>query len=124
MFYLRATNISKKFTHKKAVDGSSLSVFSGQIHALLGENGAGKSTLAAILSGVIQASEGEIEIGYSPFRTESLNLKPAQIQSPKDAQERGIVLVHQRPILSESLSVLENTVLGDLHRRIFFSKKA
>lgn len=123
MFYLRATNISKKFTHKKAVDGSSLSVFSGQIHALLGENGAGKSTLAAILSGVIQASEGEIEIGYSPFRTESLKLKPAQIQSPKDAQERGIVLVHQRPILSESLSVLENTVLGDLHRRIFFSKK-
>ncbi|MDH4345945.1 MAG: ABC transporter ATP-binding protein, partial [Thermoleophilia bacterium] len=79
-------------------------VAAGEVHALLGENGAGKTTLSNILTGLYRPDEGEIELYGQPVR----------FQSPRDALEAGICMVHQHFRLVEPFSVAENVVLGDI----------
>ena len=55
---LEMRGIGKTFPGVKALQGVSLTVREGQVHALLGENGAGKSTLIKILSGAYTRDEG------------------------------------------------------------------
>lgn len=74
----------------------------GEIHAIAGENGAGKSTLMKIMFGMEEPSEGDISI-----RGEKVKL-----QSPQDAIDRGIGMVHQHFMLVPSFTVAENMVLG------------
>ena len=85
-----------------ALDGIDLGFERGTIHTILGENGAGKSTLVHILSGLIEPTSGTIRIDG----------KPASFASSADALAHGIAMVHQRPLLSDALSVLENIILG------------
>ncbi len=85
-----------------ALDGVTLEFISGEIHTLLGENGAGKSSLVHVFSGLISADGGTI----------SLDGKPVRFRSPADALEAGIAMVHQRPLLSNRLTVLENCLVG------------
>jgi len=77
-------------------------VHSGEVHALLGENGAGKSTLMKVLYGMYSAEEGEIR----------LNGERVYINSPTDAIEAGIGMIHQHFMLVETLTVAENVALG------------
>lgn len=93
--------ITKKYLLKTALDNVTVEFQSGKIHALVGENGAGKSTLAKILSGDLIMDEGEI----------ILDQKPCVFHQAKDALDQGIVLVHQRPSLADSLTVRENISL-------------
>ncbi|WNS43041.1 ABC transporter ATP-binding protein [Paenibacillus sp. MMS20-IR301] len=74
----------------------------GEIHAIAGENGAGKSTLMKIMFGLEEPSEGAVYI-----RGEQVKL-----QSPQDAIDRGIGMVHQHFMLVPSFTVAENMVLG------------
>jgi ABC-type uncharacterized transport system ATPase subunit len=78
------------------------SVQKGQIHALVGENGAGKSTLMKILYGLEMPTSGQI----------FLNSKPVRIQSPYQAIDLGIGMVHQNFMLVPSFSIAQNVVLG------------
>ncbi|MBE3595748.1 MAG: ABC transporter ATP-binding protein [Hydrogenibacillus sp.] len=80
----------------------SFSVRAGEIHALVGENGAGKSTLMKILFGLEPMDAGEIIYKGQKVR----------IQSPEQALEMGIGMVHQHFMLIPSLTVAENIVLG------------
>jgi ribose transport system ATP-binding protein len=75
----------------------------GEVHCLLGENGAGKSTLMKILSGAQAKDAGEILIDG----------KPAQINTPADAQRYGIGMIYQDFKLVPELSVAENILLGN-----------
>jgi simple sugar transport system ATP-binding protein len=85
-----------------ALDGVSLDFLSGEVHAILGENGAGKSTLVNILSGLQSPTSGQLHIDGAPLR----------FGSPADALAAGIAMVHQRPLLAEELTVLDNILLG------------
>ncbi len=100
--YIVLKNITKKFPGVTALDNVDLEFYRGTIHALLGENGAGKSTLVKILAGIYVPDTGKIYIDG----VETV------FASPRDALEKGIVLVSQSPMLIDRLSVLENLVLG------------
>jgi ribose transport system ATP-binding protein len=94
-------NISKSFPGVRALDDVSLTLYPGDIHALLGENGAGKSTLVKIITGVYTADSGEYLIQGSR----------AAITRPRDAFTRGIAVVHQERSLVPTFSVGENVLL-------------
>ena len=94
--------INKSFGAVHANKDVNLSVERGTIHGIVGENGAGKSTLMSILYGFYEADSGEI----------SVNGKPTTIRSPNDAIHAGIGMVHQHFMLVETLTVVENVMLG------------
>ncbi|WP_262267912.1 sugar ABC transporter ATP-binding protein [Microvirga yunnanensis] len=103
---LEMKDISKTFPGVKALSNVSLTVYPGEIHALMGENGAGKSTLMKILSGAYQAdSGGEIRI----------NGQPVTIDGPLTARHHGISIIYQELSLAPNLSVAENMLLGREH---------
>jgi general nucleoside transport system ATP-binding protein len=94
--------IDKRFGAVQANRSVSLSLARGTIHGLIGENGAGKSTLARILYGSVTPDRGEIRIGGCPVA----------IRTPRNAIAAGIGMVHQHFMLVETMSVLENLMLG------------
>jgi ABC-type uncharacterized transport system ATPase subunit len=79
----------------------------GEVHALLGENGAGKTTLSKMLTGLYRPDEGEI----------ALFGRAVEFNSPRDALDAGIAMVHQHFRLVSPFTVAENVVLGD-HRDV------
>jgi len=95
--------ITKSFEKLKALDHIDFEVERGEVHCLLGENGAGKSTLVNILYGLYHADSGEIHI----------HGKPVSISNPKIAQQYHIGMVHQHFMLIESMTVLQNIILGN-----------
>ena len=105
---LRMQNVSKTFPGVKALRNVQLTVYPGEVHALMGENGAGKSTLMKILSGAYIPDPGaQIEIDG----------KPVQIDGPLAAKAHGIAIIYQELALSPNLSVAENIYLGREARR-------
>jgi simple sugar transport system ATP-binding protein len=94
--------IHKTFPGVVANDHVDFTVERGEIHGLLGENGAGKSTLMKILYGLYQPDEGVVRIDG----------EPVDVDSPDDAIDAGIGMVHQHFKLVPTLTVAENVVLG------------
>ncbi len=101
-YLLEMKNITKTFPSVKALDGVSLRVRSGTVHALMGENGAGKSTLMKCLFGIYSADSGEI----------LLDGKPVSFKNPKNALESGVAMVHQELNQALKRSVADNIWLG------------
>lgn len=99
---IELTGITKRFPGVIANDNVNLSVKTGEIHAICGENGAGKSTLMKILYGMQKPDEGVMKIDGNVVN----------FDSPTDAIERGIGMVHQHFMLADHLTVLENVILG------------
>ena len=99
---LEAKGVRKRFGPTLAVDGVDFSVSAGEVRALVGENGAGKSTLVNVLSGVFLPDDGALFLDGEAYR-------PA---SPRDARDRGVLMVHQELALAPHLSVAENIFLG------------
>jgi ribose transport system ATP-binding protein len=99
---LQMRGICKSFGATRALDGVSLEVYPGEIHALIGENGAGKSTLMKILSGAATADAGQIWIDEHEFRP----------RDPSDGRAAGVAMIYQELSLAPHLSVMENILLG------------
>jgi ribose transport system ATP-binding protein len=95
--------VSKSFFGIKALRNVDLTVYAGEIHALMGENGAGKSTLMKVLSGAYTPDPG------GEIRIES---KPAHIDGPLGGRAAGISIIYQELSLAPNLSVAENIYLG------------
>ena len=95
---LRAEQLSKSFPGVQAVDEVSLTLYEGEVLALVGENGAGKSTLTQILGGAQRQDSGRIIFSG----------QPVSFNSPEDAMQAGISMVFQELSLVTSLSVAEN----------------
>lgn len=95
-------NVTKKFVDVIANDSVNLKLYPKEIVALLGENGAGKTTLMNMLYGYYNLDGGEIFI----------NGESVTFNSPKDAINSGIAMIHQHFTLVQSQSVLENVMIG------------
>ena len=101
---LALESVSKSFPGVKALDGVSLDLKAGEIHALMGENGAGKSTLIKIVTGLIHPDSGRV----------LLDGRPVAFGSPRDALREGVSAVHQERNLIPRFSVGENILLERL----------
>jgi ribose transport system ATP-binding protein len=101
---LEVRGVRKRFFATQALDGVSISVAPGSVHAVVGENGAGKSTLMNIIGGVYQMDEGEL----------FLDGERVQVRTPNDALQLGIGFVHQEIALCQHISVAENIFMPAL----------
>lgn len=92
----------KEYGATRALDSASLTLWPGEVHALMGENGAGKSTLIKVLAGVIPLDSGSIRI----------DSQPALIRSPRESAAYGLRFIHQELNVIRALSVAENIFTG------------
>jgi ribose transport system ATP-binding protein len=95
-------DIKKRFGATIALDGVSIAVMPGEVHALVGQNGAGKSTLMKTLSGAHGPDSGEM----------LLDGKPYMPRNPLDGRRQGVAMIYQELSLAPHLSVMENILLG------------
>jgi simple sugar transport system ATP-binding protein len=112
---LETINIRKTFGSLVALDGISMKVRPGTLHALLGGNGAGKSTLVKCIMGYYRPDSGDIILGNKEVKT----------FNPRDAQALGIGMVYQHFTLVPNMTVAENLVLsrGNVAMRIDWKKE-
>jgi len=99
---LQAEGVTKTFPGVKALSGMRLDLRKGEVLALVGENGAGKSTLMKLLTGIYPMEEGQFW----------LEGQPLSVKNPKEAQERGLAIIHQEFNLMPDLTVAENIYIG------------
>lgn len=110
---LELKNITKRFPGVLALDQVKLQVRSGEVHIIMGENGAGKSTLMKIVDGIYYPDEGEV----------LLDGKRVQINSPVQAMEHGIAMIHQELNNVLDMTVAENIFLGREYGKGFMYNK-
>ena len=99
---LTMKGIDKSFPGVHALDHVDFEVRRGEVHALMGENGAGKSTLMKILTGIYSKDSGTI----------TYEGKEVEFSSPREAQDAGIVIVHQELNMVNHLTVAQNIFIG------------
>ncbi|RFU64638.1 sugar ABC transporter ATP-binding protein [Peribacillus saganii] len=102
MNLLTIEKLTKQFGGNTALNSIDLVIRPGEIHSLIGENGAGKSTLIKMITGVYQPSSGNI----------AWEGQTVQINSPKEAQNLGINVIHQDRQLVSYFTGLENLFLN------------
>jgi ABC-type uncharacterized transport system ATPase subunit len=110
---LEMRNITKRFPGVTACDKVNLTLYHGEVHALLGENGAGKSTLMNILTGIYTPNEGTIV-----FKGKAID-----IRNPRTAVDLGIGMVHQHFKLVDTLTVADNIFIAAGKGKLFLNRK-
>lgn len=99
---LTIRDVRKSFGANPALDGVSLDLRAGEVHALLGENGAGKSTLVKIIAGAERADSGTLTLAGVPYRP----------RGPREARKLGTAMIYQELTIAPHLSVEANIMLG------------
>ena len=99
---LEMKQVSKYFGSLAANKNVDLTVYRGEILAILGENGCGKTTLMNMIAGIYYPDHGSIFVDG----------EEAIIRSPKDAFHHGIGMIHQHFKLVDIFTAAENIVLG------------
>ncbi|WP_421591314.1 sugar ABC transporter ATP-binding protein [Shinella sp. M27] len=99
---LRTEKLGKAYGQITVLSDVTLDVRTAEVHAIIGENGAGKSTLMKLLSGHVAPTEGRL----------LLDGRPIEFRNAVEAEQAGIVLVHQEILLAPDLTVAENLFLG------------
>jgi ribose transport system ATP-binding protein len=95
-------DVVKSFGPSRALDGVSLELFGGEVHALIGENGAGKSTLMKVLSGAYRPDSGSMTLLGEPYNP----------RGPRDALTKGVAMIYQELTIAPHLTVEANVMLG------------
>ncbi|WP_375429978.1 sugar ABC transporter ATP-binding protein [uncultured Friedmanniella sp.] len=99
-----AVGIKKYYPGVKALDGVDLEGYRGEVLAVCGANGAGKSTFAKLLAGVDTPTDGEITVaGY-----------PHPVRNAAEAEQAGVLMMHQEPLIIDDFTVGENVWLYKL----------
>lgn len=100
---LSVENISKTFPGVKALNNISLDLYKGEVLVLVGENGAGKSTFVKILSGIYTADEGgKMTLDGEPYTPKGI----------RDANSKGIYIIHQELNMIPDMTITENLLLA------------
>ncbi len=99
---VKMIDIDKIFPSAQVLKKAAFDLADGEIHALMGENGAGKSTLMKILTGVYPKEGGTVYVDG----------KEVSYTHPKQAEEAGIVFIHQELNVVHDMTVEENMFLG------------
>ena len=99
---LTMKDIDKSFPGVHALDHVNFEVRRGEVHALMGENGAGKSTLMKVLTGIYQKDSGSI----------TYKGKETEFHNTREAQDAGVVIVHQELNMVGDLTVAQNIFIG------------
>lgn len=99
---LTMKDIDKSFPGVHALDHVNFEVRKGEVHALMGENGAGKSTLMKVLTGIYTKDSGSIVFEG----------KEVEFHNTREAQDAGIVIVHQELNMLGHLTVAQNIFIG------------
>src|SRR5581483_2503834 len=100
---LKVVNGSKVYGGVHAIEGVSFDLFSGEVHALVGENGAGKSTLCKAIAGAIRLTSGEMFVDG----------KRVEFEQPREALSAGICMVYQETSLVPTMTAAQNIELGN-----------
>jgi len=111
--HLELADVSKHFGGVRALDGISVEIERGSVHALVGENGAGKSTLGRIVAGVLAPDGGRV----------LLDGTAVSFRSPREALDLGIAAIAQEPSIVPQLTVAENVLLGSEPLRAGFIRR-
>lgn len=116
---LALRDVSKSFGATQALQGMTLELWPGEVHAVVGENGAGKSTMIKIMTGVHQPTAGHVEIDG----------QPVALSGPREARAKGISAIYQEPMVFPDLDVAENifisaTGLGVVQRKGMLRERA
>ena len=106
--FIQFKAITKTFGGVIALKDVTLEVARGECHGLMGENGAGKSTLGKVLAGIHKPDSGEMLIDG----------KLHSFNSPRDAMDAGVAMVHQELAFCRDLSVAENLSMGHYPRKL------
>jgi ribose transport system ATP-binding protein len=107
---LTVRGVTKSFPGVRALKGVDLTIYPGEVHALVGENGAGKSTLMKILAGAQRPDGGEI----------TLYGKPVHFHTPHQARAAGIGIIYQELTIAPNLTVAGNVFLGSEETKLGF----
>ena len=99
---LTMKGIDKSFPGVHALDHVDLEIRKGEVLALMGENGAGKSTLMKVLTGIYTKDSGTI----------TYEGKEVEFHNTREAQDAGIVIVHQELNMLSHLTVAQNIFIG------------
>ena len=100
----KAVGVKKHYPGVKALDGVDLEGYAGSVLAVCGANGAGKSTFAKLLAGVETPTDGEITVtGY-----------PHPVRNAAEAEQAGVLMMHQEPLIIDDFTVGENVWLYKL----------
>ena len=99
---LTMKDIDKSFPGVHALDHVNFEVRRGEVHALMGENGAGKSTLMKVLTGIYQKDSGSI----------TYKGQEVAFHNTREAQDAGVVIVHQELNMVGGLASIGGTVIG------------
>ena len=99
---LTMKGIDKSFPGVHALDHVDLEVRKGEVHALMGENGARKSTLMKVLTGIYKKDSGTI----------TYEGKEVEFHNTREAQDAGVVIVHQELNMLGHLTVAQNIFIG------------
>ena len=111
---LQLKEISKSFGMTHALNGLSLDLYPGEVHALVGENGAGKSTLIKTMTGIHQPTSGTILLdGQEKIMT-----------GPQAARDVGVAAIYQEPMVFPDLDVAENIFISSTKVGPFLNRKA
>ncbi|SHG84853.1 ABC transporter ATP-binding protein [Halobaculum gomorrense] len=129
---VRLDSITKRFPGVVANDDVTLSVERGTVHALLGENGAGKTTLMNVLYGLYEPTAGDVYVDGDGLTYEGgeepdgdgdsdglprIAEAPQRFDSPRDAIDAGVGMIHQHFMLVDPMTVAENITLGNEPRK-------
>ncbi|HEY4329681.1 MAG TPA: sugar ABC transporter ATP-binding protein [Phycisphaerae bacterium] len=106
---IRVENISKSYVGVRALDGVSLEIMPGEIHALCGENGAGKSTMIKVLAGSVTPDSGRVIVGGG---------EELAVGSVRASEAAGIAVIHQESVAFTHLSAQDNIFVGREPRKL------